>query len=90
MATASPLTPTATRSVKRTGAGAGQETVEQAAHAGRVAWQGYGKLLGMFGKCALLHARAVMVRLTDVALTVILVRTVLAAIYRLRAPLSCV
>ena len=24
--------------------------MEQAAHAGRVAWQGYGKLLGMFGK----------------------------------------
>ena len=38
-----------TRSVKRTGAGAGKETVEQVAHAGRVAWQGYGKLLGMFG-----------------------------------------
>lgn len=47
-------TPTATRSVKRTGAGAGKETVEQVAHAGRVAWQGCGKLLGMFGNVRLM------------------------------------
>ena len=38
----------ATRSVKRASAGAGNETVKQAAHAGRIAWQKFGKLLGMF------------------------------------------
>ena len=42
-------TPTTTRSVKRTGAGAGIEAVEQAAHAGRIARLGGIKLLGMFG-----------------------------------------
>lgn len=40
----------ATRSVKRASAGAGNETVKQAAHAGRIAWQKFGKLLGMFVK----------------------------------------
>lgn len=43
-------TPTTTRSVERAGVGAAEEAVEQVAHAGRVAWQGWGKLLGMFGK----------------------------------------
>lgn len=37
----------ATRSVKRASAGAGNETVRQAAHAGRIALQGRGNLLGM-------------------------------------------
>ena len=40
----------ATRSVNRASAGAGNETVKQAAHAGRIAWQKFGKLLGMFVK----------------------------------------
>ena len=38
-----------TRSVKCASVGAGNESVKQAAHAGRVAWQRFGKLLGMFG-----------------------------------------
>ena len=40
-----------TRSLKRTGAGATEKAMKQVALAGRVAWQGWGKLLGIFGNC---------------------------------------
>ena len=41
-------TPTTSRSVKRTSSRAGEQPVEQAAYAGRTAWLGCGKLLGIF------------------------------------------
>jgi len=43
-------TPTTTCSMNSPCAGAGKETVEQVAHAGRQAWAVRGKLLGMFRK----------------------------------------
>ena len=49
-----------TRSVKCASVGAGNESVKQAAHAGRVAWQRFGKLLDMFGNsCDWKRARAI-------------------------------
>ena len=47
-----------TRSVKRTGAGAVEQAMEQAAHAGRFAWRAVGKLFGKFRKaCEQISAR---------------------------------